>query len=145
MSTTVSDYIKQIDEVISKVDDVVAQSVIKNDDAIIYMNTQLQLYNEGIDSKGNDLIPYKPYTVFEKQLSNQPFDRTTLKDTGSFYRGFRVQVISNTLFITSTDEKTSELMGKYGNDIFGLTKENQVTLFDEIIKPDLWAFLKEKL
>tara|TARA_R110002049_G_C9177884_1_gene563254 strand:- start:15468 stop:15905 length:438 start_codon:yes stop_codon:yes gene_type:complete len=145
MSVTVADYINKLDQVRNNIPNIVSKSVAINEEAIIHLNTQVQLYNEGIDSNNIVLAPYSKDTIFIKQSNNQPYDRTTLKDTGDFYRGFKLIFTSNHLFITSTDDKTDLLMGKYGTNIFGLTPDNQLTLYNEILLPDICDYLREKL
>ena len=66
--------------------------------------------------------PYAPFTVRLKKQKGQPSDRVTLKDTGDFYEGFIVERKGDSVIFTSTDWKTSDLVEKYGKDIFGLSE-----------------------
>lgn len=91
---------------------------------LIQLN-QDQLYGKGIDSMGVELKPYSFITEVYKRKKNQPFDRTTLRDTGSFYRGFEVEVDNGLITFKSTDPKSPELEAKYGSKLFGTTKENK--------------------
>lgn len=84
-----------------------------------------QLFEQGIDGNGNKLLDYKPFTIAIKQQKGQPTDRTTLNDTGSFYRGFDlIFTDQNAIGVFSRDEKTPELVKKYGADIFSFTVKN---------------------
>ena len=86
------------------------------------LNTEQQLYL-GIDSTGASLGEYAPSTIVYKKRKNQPTDRVTLKDTGDFYN-FDIIIDEDGFIITSFDSKTSKLVDRYGNDIFGITDEN---------------------
>lgn len=96
----------------------------RTSEELIALN-QSQLFNKGIDSENKELKPYSFLTEFYKREKNQPFDRTTLKDTGSFYRGFNIKTSDQFINFDSSDSKSSELEEKYGNKIFGLIPENK--------------------
>lgn len=114
---------------------------------IIDLNRQAQLYEKGEDSLGLDLKPYAFFTVQIKQLLGQPYDRTTLNYSGAFYDGFYLTVDKDNLILTfnSTDRKTPDLIGKYGQNIFGLNYDNQQKLNYEIIKPELDKYIRQYL
>ncbi len=99
---------------------------------IVFFNTKRQLYDDGVDSKGSLLRPYTNFTVQIKQQSGQVYDRTTLKDTGSFYEGFYITAKNGLFQINSSDSKTPKLVKKYGKDIFGLTVNNEGIINKEI-------------
>ncbi len=119
--------------------------VKRNESEILDLNRRSQLYDKGIDSLGLDLKPYAFFTIQIKQLLGQPFDRTTLNYSGSFYRGFKINVNDMTLSFDSDDSKTNDLIGKYGRNIFGLTTENQNKLNYEIIQPELLEYISQYL
>lgn len=99
---------------------------------------QNQLYYLGKDSTGAELKPYSFLTEHYKREKRQPFDRTTLKDTGEFYSKFTIEATDSLIVFNSTDPKTPKLEAKYGNQIFGLTKENKTVyskgVFYDLIK-----------
>jgi len=104
------------------------------------MNCQQQLYEHGVNANNvsiSDYAPYSPVTVEYKMAMGQPYDRVTLRDTGDFHQGFKVEINPKAFSITSTDWKTQKLMKKYGRDIFGLTATNKDILRWEFIYPDL--------
>ena len=118
----------------------------KNEKAIVEYNTE-QLY-AGFDSKGQNLSPeYTKKTIGIKQKKSppQPTDRVTLKDTGDFYKGFKIEAKQNDFEIISTDEKAQGLKSKYGADIFGLAPEDRATVTDKILNPQLTQALNEIL
>src|ERR1017187_5547833 len=58
-------------------------------DFIIELNTQTQLYEQGIDSTGESIGEYSAYTKMLKKEKGQITDHVTLKDTGEFYKSFK--------------------------------------------------------
>ena len=48
-----------------------------------------------------------------------------LRLTGDFYRGIYTDVRGDKIIIDSTDEKTQDLVDKYGEVIFGLSKDTK--------------------
>lgn len=101
-----------------------------------------QLFEEGIDGKGRKLREYKPFTVAIKKQKGQPTNRTTLFDSGDFYRGFDlIFTDQNAIGVFSRDEKTPELIDKYGADIFTFTVENIKEINTEIFEAKLIEWL----
>ncbi len=91
----------------------------------------------GHDSNDREIASYQPYADSTKAIKTKQGKSpniVNLKDTGSFYSEFYVQEQGNTFefFLTSTDEKTPDLISKYGQDIFGLKDETKI----EILKDD---------
>jgi hypothetical protein len=101
-------------------------------DEIIRLNTQDQLYEDGVDSLNKKLGDYSPYTVILKRLKGQKTSHITLKDTGAFYNSFKVQVNKDSITIIADDESKYDipLTEDYGIDILGLTEDNKMYLFD---------------
>lgn len=72
------------------------------------LNTE-QMY-EGQLSTGAAILPhYSANTVAIKKRKGQPYDRVTLKDTGDFYRGYHLQVISGELVEDSNVQYAPDL------------------------------------
>lgn len=93
-------------------------------DYYIQLN-QEQLYEDGKDSNDNFLEPYSRFTVAIKRKKGQPSDRTTLKDTGKFYRSFKITVNSGGFTIDADGQKDNiNLFDRYGIDILGLNQMN---------------------
>lgn len=96
-------------------------------DAIIKRN-QDQLIH-GLTAKGEEIEPgyyFQQYSL-QKQAQN-PLPGLGVPDlrlTGDFYKGFNLKVTQDTFEVDSTDEKAFALQYKYGEYIFGLTKENK--------------------
>ena len=80
----------------------------------------------GRDSNNQEVEPpYRPSTVRMKKSKGQPYDRVTLKDSGTFYSRFVMLYGEDAFEITSEDWKVDDLIAKYGRNIFGLTDEAQ--------------------
>ena len=145
MGRTVFDYLQTVQMVIDSIPKETERIVKENSEQIIELNTDNQLYDGGINSDGGLLRPYSPTTILFKRQQGRPYNRTTLFDNGDFYRGFKIKYNYPMLSLYSTDEKSSDLMDKYGDNIFGLTTENSKILNYEIIQPELHEFIKKHL
>lgn len=100
-------------------------AVLENENFILDANTA-QLEN-GKDSFDKLLWEYASdeYARFKQSIgSKAPFGIADLKLTGDFYSGFTLVVEGNEFRITSTDSKTSDLVSRYGEEIFGLTEKS---------------------
>lgn len=103
-------------------------------DYIIYLNTQKQLFEKGINANGIKLSDiggdYSHYTVELKKEKGQPIDRITLKDTGDFYNSFVVFLDGQDDFVISADtiKDTTDLIVEWGKEILGLNEESLILL-----------------
>lgn len=146
MGRTVKDYMDFLSNVIDGLPRQFEGIVKRNEQEILDLNRQNQLYDQGEDVDGSKLIDYKPFTIEIKQLLGQPYDRTTLFYSGAFYNSFRTAVNPEQyrIEIIATDSKTLSLVKKYG-DILGLQNEN-ISIFDrEIIFPEITKYIKTYL
>lgn len=119
--------------------------IMRNEEAIVKMVAEEQLYEHGIEGRGIGIASYKPYaprTIKKKQRKGQPYDRVTLRDTGEFHKSLKVVFDDNGFYVTSTDDKAQYLLKRYGKTIFRLTDENLKILLNEYIRPSLKAKLK---
>lgn len=113
---------------------------------IIQLNTEglptSQLYEDGIDSLGVGLGNYTPFSIEiklaggESGLGDTRIDHITLKDRGVFYDSFKVIPKKNGFGIIANFivEDGKDLRDRFGNNLKGLTKENERILID-FIKP----------
>jgi len=124
MATTITDYIAFVKNVIDALPRQFEGIVNRNQEAILDLNRETQLYDKGEDIHGFKLLDYKPFTIEIKQLIGQPYDRTTLFYSGAFYNSFKTAIKPKeyTIEIFATDKKTLDLVMKYG-DIFGYQTE----------------------
>lgn len=70
------------------------------------------------------------YAAFKKSLN--PAGVVDLKLTGEFHRSFFIKAEKFPLMFGATDEKTNELVGKYGESIFGLDKKSKDEMGQQI-------------
>lgn len=112
---------------------------------IIDLNTIDQLYNQGVDSRGVSLGDYTAYTKSLKQQKGERYDHITLKDTGEFYKSFRIIFTGDALQIVANPIKDdTNLFKEFGIDIVGLTEDSMsvvTTKALQLIKP----YIKQQL
>lgn len=115
-----------------------------NDNIVIDLNTDNQLFKYGIDSLGEKLKAYRSAEYARLKRVLNPNGVTDLKLEGDFYKGFRVDASRFPISITSVDEKAEMLAWKYGEDIYGLTQDSLKLLGEEILS-DIQSKLKSAL
>ena len=116
-----------------------------NEAQICELNSEQQLYDNGVNALGVDISSYQPYapmTIGIKKMNGQPSDRVTLRDTGDFHNSFFVKFGKDGFAIDATDSKRNDLVSKYGKQIFGLTQESKTYVSNEILKPELLDEIK---
>lgn len=129
-------------------DEELKDEILKHENVIVQMVANEQLYDEGIEGRGIEIMSYQPYTaktIKIKQKKGQPYDRVTLRDTGEFHDSLHVEFDDEGFYVTSTDDKAKYLLSRYGKTIFRLTNENLNTLLNQYIRPELSEKLKKKL
>ena len=109
-----------------------------------------QMYEGGIDSEGNSLGQYAQITVsywkpLARSLGNDGrTDHITLKDTGEFYKSFRIKLESDGFKITADTIKEDTDLAKIYPDVIGLTKESKA-MVSELITPYLVEAIREQI
>lgn len=119
---------------------IISEIIQNNEWEIVDMNTQNQLYEQGITATGisiADYDPYSDYTIELKMMKGQPVDRVTLRDEGDFHRSFEVETDNEKMTIVASDAKTVKLLHRYGDDIMGLTQENIEKFEKETLMPEI--------
>ena len=120
--------------------------ILENEYIITDMNSEDQLYEQGINRLGvniMDYAPYSPLTIEIKKEKGQPYNRVTLRDEGDFEQSFYVKADTQQFTIKAADWKTEDLIQRYGRQILGLTEENKIILIWAYIYPELKAKTKE--
>lgn len=126
------------------------QVIADEEDTIIQMITEEQLFNRGEDGRGVSIESYAPYkasTIKYKNRKNQPTDRVTLKDKGNFYKSLSLILDEQGFYIWPDKEKSGEksdyfygkrdfITGKYRYAL-RLSDENLKILIRDHIKPKL--------
>lgn len=137
----IEDTIYKLRQFEQTIDESIRETVQKYDYIVIDMNVQDQLYERGIDRNGVELLEYAQATIEFKQLNNQPYDRTTLRDTGDFHRSWTIKFGFDSFELVPEDIKTEALIAKYGEEVIGLTDEN----FNEFCWEYIYPALLKKL
>lgn len=122
--------------------------IYENEAYIVEMNSEDQLYDQGINNLGVSIMDYKPYTtrtIAIKEMKGQPTNRVTLRDEGDFEESFYLEVNNTQFEIRASDFKTEDLIRKYGRQILGLTDENIKELIWVYIFPDLLKTAKQMI
>jgi len=128
-----------------KVDENAIWFEVVNRDAqfeIIRLNTQDQLFDDGIRSDGSSLPDYSntSINVYGKQAGH-----ITLKDTGEFYQSFVVKVDNSGIdIIADTQKDDTDLAKKYRKEILGLTEEN-TGLLRELLTNNYREYLRDRI
>ena len=116
---------------------------------IIELNTKVQLFNDNTDSKGVRLNTiggnYSPVTLIASKTSKKSLQDINLKDTGDFYKSFKVTITTKGIVIDAdTDKGDNDLTDRWGDDIIGLTQEN-LGVVSEKIKDRYITILRRKI
>ena len=120
--------------------------ILENEYVITDMNSEDQLYEQGVNRLGvniMDYAPYSPLTIEIKKEKGQPYNRVTLRDEGDFEQSFYVEADRQQFTIKAADWKTEDLIQRYGRQILGLTEENKIILIWAYIYHELKAKTKE--
>lgn len=96
----------------------------------------------GEDSTGKMLDPYRSPSYASLKLFLNPRGVTDLRLTGAFQESFFIKDSKFPISFSATDEKTSELINRYGDQIFGLNEESISTLNQNIL-PGIQEFFKK--
>lgn len=103
---------------------------------IVDLNTDDQLFEQGIDSKGADLGEYSDVTIEIKKSKGQRFDHITTRDTGKFHGSFEAVKVPDGIELSLDPIRgDSNLVDDFGKDILGLTDPNLSKIINEDILP----------
>lgn len=114
--------------------DVIEETQVKAQ--IIDLN-QSQMFDKGIDAKGETLGDYSPVSV--AKYGKRP-GHIQLKDTGEFYDSMKVGVEDDKFVITGDTDKGDVDLANVYPDVLGLTTESK-----EDILPEISQRLSEKI
>lgn len=145
MKTAATPYIQRLDKIEADLENQAYRIIAEIQEKIIDFVRESQLYEKGIDGKGERLEPYSAYTVALKKQKGEVYNRTTLLDTGDFYEGMYITARDGKYTITSSDDKTPMLHAKYGKNIMLVTDENNEIINKEEILPRLLEWILAQL
>lgn len=114
-----------------------AKIIRKNEGKIVSLVKQ-RLFNFGVDGDGKKITPdYSLGTIRSKKEKGQRTSHVTLRDEGLFYKGFYIRMDKYDVILSSTDDKTSFLLDKYGQAILQFTSQEQNYIINEIVDVEL--------
>lgn len=126
-------------------DEYIEQAIRDNEEAILRLNVEDQLYARGINASGGRITPpYSARTIRYKKKHNQITSHVTLRDTGAFHKAFFIAYQPGGFSIGSSDEKAEGLSKTY-QGIFGLTQENKDFISEEYVRKIIEQKLKNIL
>jgi hypothetical protein len=130
--------LKRLETFDIKVINTIKEVLKENETVICELNSQDQLFEQGItrdNIKIADYAPYSPYTEMVKKLKGAPTSRVTLQDEGDFHISFYIEFRPDRFKIRASDWKEEDLIKSYGKEILGLTDENFLEVRDTYIIP----------
>jgi hypothetical protein len=92
--------------------------------------------------------PYRPYTVVIRKSKGLPTNRVTLKDTGDFYKTFKVVILNDGYEITANfDKPDGSILDNFSSsfDFLGLDAESINELVQEHVLPLVSQMLRKQL
>lgn len=136
------DYIARLNSVTVGSQEEQIFKILKSNEAVA-VDLNLSQLNDGINSDGSSIEPpYRELTREIKKGKGQRSDVVTLKDEGDFHEGFFIEGESFPVGFWSIDYKVIELTQKYGSEFFGLTRENQSSLNEDLLPEALDYYRK---
>ena len=102
---------------------------------IIKLNTIEQLGNEGIDSTGDSLGSYAPFTVQERSALGLQTAHIDFKVTGVYWKSWEVRVTNDAIEIEVDPVRFTELVNelRFDPDHVGLTEDHWNIIIDMIL------------
>lgn len=138
MVDIISNLIKHLKSFESQLNQTIEDAIRSNEDLILKMNTESQLYEKGVDNEGKKLKPkYTLSTTKAKKKKGQPTNRVILKDEGIFHDSFYIYYTQDGFEIMTSDPIEPYLTYKYGKELLGLTDKNLNIVIKTIILPAL--------
>lgn len=136
--------------------DYITKTVISNNQVRKFIKdaNRLQLWRHGVDREGKVIRTYRAVrpavyaraTIRIKRGIGQPHNRVTLRQTGAFYRSFRIKVYSTQWAIDARFQKRRGNIAAHldTSKVLGLTGENTRRLKNHM-RPLLFNKLRRKI
>ena len=126
-----------IDKLEQELYDVFRVELQKNAFVVKNYVVERQLYQKGIDGYEKRLAGYSRYTIRYKISKGQPYDRTTLRDTGYFHGTITIIAKRKEFEITSSTSYDKYLVKRYGKAILLPSKRNMKEFISKFVLPAL--------
>lgn len=124
---------------------ILKETIEENDFFLTNAITEKQLFEEGIDGKGNRLPGYVRTTIRIKISKGQPADRTTLRDTGDYHASFTIDAYDDRFEVKTNVDYDKYIVGRYGEDIMRVTIQNMREFLETYYKPNLIRYVNNKI
>lgn len=128
-------------------DETLQQTIAETAPGFVPETIQVQL-TSGIKSTGLKITPQYATTYYSgKKFKLNPLaglGTPDLKVSGTFYEGIAVVVNAKSFVTSSNVDYADKLELQYGSEIYGLTAENKSYYSTEIVKPALFAKIREQ-
>ena len=113
---------------------------------IVHLNTVIQLGNSGIDSEGDSLGSYSPFTVDLRSSLGLQVNHVDFKVTGEYWGSWKVDVVGNDILINVNKSRFDELVLdlKFSDTHVGLTEEN-ISILTTRMLPKYRQFALDKM
>lgn len=134
------------------IDLIINEAIKQNEKKILKLNTDVQLYKEGITNTGSRITPkYAKSTIKRKQRLGQPSDRVTLRDKGTWEENaFYIQYEKDQIIIAAKPTLTQRsfdltgwLVHRYKKEILGFTNLS-IDILREIIEPTIMKLINQR-
>jgi len=102
-----------------------------------------QWYNLGQTSDGESMGVYSPSYEQRRRRKGLRTDHVTLKFTGKFYAGLRLELRTDGVYISSTVDYQKYITKRYGNDIFDITDQQRAKIIKDVTDIVLQQFRRK--
>lgn len=126
----------------------IQQCLKDEEEFILDLIRQDQLYNRGVNTLGIEISsyqPYAPYTKGQKASQGESPDRVTLRDTGAFHDSLYLEFSETQFEVKARDSKSKDLLDKYGEEVLGLTAKNMEKVREDVIRPYLEEQFRKRI
>lgn len=134
---------KNIKAIPKQLEGVALLSLKAHEKQVIDYITQIQLFEQGEDGQGFSLGDYAPFTIEIKKSKNQRFDHITLKDTGDFYRSYKLS--AKGLITADPQKDDTNLVREFGADILTLSDEGMDVQIENYLLEDVQDFVRKEV
>ena len=135
--------IKKIRAITSKLDKAVLRSLKNHEKEVTDYITKIQLFEKGEDGQGLTLGDYTPFTIELKKSKGQKTSNITLKDTGDFYKSYKLGI--NGLITADAQKDDTNLVTEFGADILVLSDKGQDVMIKLFVLEDTQNFIRSEL
>jgi hypothetical protein len=133
MVTSLDAELVKIETCRKNLDKFLKDAIMQEIEYIVQLNIK-QHISRGVLSTGASMGAYAESTKRQKRRKGQPYDHIYLEDTGTFHNHFEVTFLPDRFKIDDvTTDYAKWIIHRYGEDVYGLTKENIALLQKQVI------------